>query len=106
MELIGVFGALIGACWAGLLALAEGSPTLSRTLGDAPGGPDSAVPLYRALHVSRMALLVVSAAAAGAAIHWHERTAAEAWSVALLAAAFLYMVADGLPRAVATLAPE
>jgi CBS domain containing-hemolysin-like protein len=106
MGLVAVFCALLAAAWAGLLALAEGSPTLSRSLGDPPGRPDSAVPLYRALHVSRIALLFVAAACAGAAVNWHERTVLEAWSTALLACAFLYMVADGLPRAVATLAPE
>src|SRR5439155_24212946 len=77
-------GALLAgaaALWAGLLALGEEAAVgeALHTLGDAP--PTTAggrVPLHRALHVARLALLVLGAVAAGHALGWWDRPWAEA----------------------------
>ena len=64
-------GALVAgaaALWAGLLALGEEAAVgeALHTLGDAPPTTVGArVPLHRALHVARLALLVLGAVAAG-----------------------------------------
>ena len=68
--------ALVAAAWAALLALAEEAAVgeALHTLGDAP--PASAggrVPLHRALHVARLALLVLGAVAAPYAAQWWAR---------------------------------
>ena len=69
-------GALVAgaaALWAGLLALGEEAAVgeALHTLGDAPPTTVGArVPLHRALHVGRLALLVLGAVAAGHALGW------------------------------------
>ena len=69
-------GALVAgaaALWAGLLALGEEAAVgeALHTLGDAPPTTVGArVPLHRALHVARLALLVLGAVAAGHALGW------------------------------------
>ena len=47
--------ALLGAAWAGLLALAEESPRVARTLSDQGNGDEAPPSPYRAIHVSRIA---------------------------------------------------
>src|SRR6184192_2458788 len=98
-------GALVAgaaALWAGLLALGEEAAVgeALHTLGDAPPTSVGArVPLHRALHVARLALLVLGAVAAGHALGWWDRP----WAVA---ATFLFIVGDALPRSLARVAPE
>jgi CBS domain containing-hemolysin-like protein len=97
------------ALWAGLLALGEEAAVgeALHTLGDAPpttvGGR---VPLHRALHVSRLALLVLGAVAAGHALGWWNRPWAEALTSWAVAVAFLFIIGDALPRSLARVAPE
>jgi CBS domain containing-hemolysin-like protein len=107
-----VVGALVAgaaALWAGLLALGEEAAVgeVLHTLGDAPPATvGGRVPLHRALHVARLALLVLAAVAAGDALGWWTRpwaAALGAWGVAL---GFLFVVGDALPRSVARIAPE
>jgi CBS domain containing-hemolysin-like protein len=98
--------AALAALWAGLLVLAEEAPTLARALGDPPTARGQAVPLYRAIEVSRMALLVVAGVAASGAVGWWSRPPPEAAATLVLAGALLYVVADGLPRGVGVLAPQ
>jgi CBS domain containing-hemolysin-like protein len=109
---VAVVGAAVAgaaALWSGLLALGEEAAVgeALHTLGDAPpvaaGGH---VPLHRALHVTRLALLVLGAVAAGEAAAWWDRPWAAglgAWGVA---AGFLFVLGDALPRSLARLAPE
>jgi CBS domain containing-hemolysin-like protein len=116
MTLAGTAVAVVGAAvagaaalWSGLLALGEEAAVgeALHTLGDAPpvaaGGH---VPLHRALHVTRLALLVLGAVAAGEAADWWGRpwaAALGAWGVAV---GFLFVLGDALPRSLARLAPE
>src|SRR2546428_8042238 len=79
----GVAAALIAALWAGLLALGEEAAVgeALHTLGDAPPATTGArVPLHRALHVARLALLVLGAVAAGDVLAWWVRP----WSEAII----------------------
>ncbi|HEX9703836.1 MAG TPA: hemolysin family protein [Gemmatimonadales bacterium] len=97
------------ALWAGLLALGEEAAVdeALHTLGDAPpAAGKSPVPLHRALYVSRLALLVLGAAAAGFALDWWRRPWLE--SVLALGAAtlLLFVVGDALPRSWARVAPD
>src|SRR5207244_5782796 len=72
-------GALVAgtaALWAGLLALGEEAAVgeALHTLGDAPPMTVGArVPLHRALHVGRLALLVLGAVAACHELEWWDR---------------------------------
>ena len=70
--------ALMAALWAGLLVLAEEAPTLVRALGDPPTAPGQAVPLYRAIEVGRLALLMVAGVSASYAVEWWLRPPLEA----------------------------
>jgi len=74
------------------------------TLGDAP--PAGRVPLHRALHVARLALLVLAAVGAGYALRAWERPVLEAVLLLSATAVFLFVLADALPRSAAALAPE
>ena len=68
--------AVLAALWAGFLALGEEAAVgeAPHTLGDAPPVAAGArVPLHRAFHVSRLALLVLGAVAAADAVRWWER---------------------------------
>ncbi len=109
MTLVGALSALAAVLWAGLFALAEEAAVgeALHTLGDAPPATvGGRVPLHRALHVARLALLVLGAVAAAHVLGWWERPWLEAlggWGVAV---GFLFIVGDALPRSVARIAPE
>jgi len=101
--------AVLAAVWAGFLALGEEAAVgeASHTLGDAPpvaGG--GRVPLHRAFHVSRLALLVLGAVAAADAVRWWERPWATALGAVGIAVLLLFVLGDALPRSIARLAPE
>ncbi len=96
---------LTGGC-AGLLALAEESPTVARTLGDIAHGESDVGSRYRAIHLARLTLLVGAGLAAALAVRWWERTPLEGLGVGALAIGFLYMISEALPRAVGALAPD
>ena len=105
----GAILALGAALWAGLLALGEEVAVgeALHTLGDAPPATAGArVPLHRALHVARLALLVLGAVASGHALGWWQRPWGEALADLALAAALLFVVGDALPRTIVRLAPE
>src|ERR1700674_3554298 len=77
-----VLVAVVAGLWAGLLSLSEEAAVgeALHTLGDAPPTSMGArVPLHRALHVARLALLVLGAVAAGNALAWWQR----AWTEGL-----------------------
>jgi CBS domain containing-hemolysin-like protein len=105
----GAILALGAALWAALFALGEEVAVgeALHTLGDAPPPAAGArVPLHRALHVARLALLVLGAVAAGHALGWWQRSWGEALGDLALAAALLFVVGDALPRTLVRLAPE
>ena len=104
-----VLVAVVAALWAGLFALGEEAAVgeALHTLGDAP--PTRArtrVPLHRALHVARLALLVVGGAAAGHALGWWDRPWQQALADLALASGLLFVLGDALPRSLARIAPE
>ncbi len=101
--------ALGAATWAGLLALCEEAVVgeTMHTLGDAPPATIwGRVPLHRALHVARLALLVLSAVAAAHVVRWWERPWLAAVGLVLLVALLVFVLGDALPRSIARLAPE
>jgi CBS domain containing-hemolysin-like protein len=98
--------ALMAALWAGLLVLAEEAPTLVRALGDPPTAPGQAVPLYRAIEVGRLALLMVAGVSASYAVEWWLRPPLEAALTVAVTGALLYVLADALPRGAGVLLPQ
>ncbi|MBI4501161.1 MAG: HlyC/CorC family transporter [Gemmatimonadetes bacterium] len=106
LTLIALITALAAAGWAGLFALAEQAPGMAEGLIQPGPLARGAFPLHRALHVSRLALLILAGVAASESVGWWYRPALQGWSLGLVAGAFLYMVADALPRAIGTLAPD
>ncbi|HXF95374.1 MAG TPA: hemolysin family protein [Gemmatimonadales bacterium] len=109
LVLVGGLVALGAALWAGLFALGEEAAVgeALHTLGDAPPATGRArVPLHRALHVSRLALLVLGSAAAAQAVAWWQRPWLEGLVTVGAAALFLFVVGDALPRSWARVAPE
>jgi len=91
--------AFVGAALAGLLALAEEAPVMME-----PAAGD--LPLRRAFHVARLALLILAGVSGSQAIGWWIREPLTAVWTAVTAAAFVFVLADALPRMVASLAPE
>jgi CBS domain containing-hemolysin-like protein len=109
VTVVGALVAAAAALWAGLLALGEEAAVgeVLHTLGDAPPATvGGRVPLHRALHVARLALLVLAAVAAADALGWWTRPWAAALSAWGVAVGFLFVVGDALPRSVARIAPE
>jgi Mg2+/Co2+ transporter CorC len=109
LRVVGLAVALIAAAWAALLALAEEAAVgeALHTLGDAP--PASAggrVPLHRALHVARLALLVLGAVAAAYAVQWWARPWIPGLGALAVGVLLLFVLGDALPRSIARLAPE
>jgi CBS domain containing-hemolysin-like protein len=97
---------IVASVWAAFLALGEEAAVgeALHTLGDAP--PAGRVPLHRALHVARLALLVLAGVGAGYALEAWNRPLVEAVLLLTATAVFLLVVADALPRSAAALAPE
>jgi magnesium and cobalt transporter len=91
--------AFAGAALAGLLALAQEAPVMME-----PAAGD--LPLRRGFHVARLALLIVAGISGSQAIGWWIRDPLTAAWTAITGAAFLFVLADALPRMVASLAPE
>jgi Mg2+/Co2+ transporter CorC len=106
---LGVLAALGAVLWAGLLALGEEAAVgeALHTLGDAPpAAARGRVPLHRAMHIARLALLVLGAVAAAHALGWWQRPLAEGLGTLGLAALFLFVLGDALPRSIVRVAPE
>ncbi len=98
------FGAaLMAAAWAGLLVLAQEAPTLAQARRERSAELPT---VFQALQVSRLALLILASVLAAAAVAWWRRPLVEALGTVLLATGFLYMVAEGIPRALAVLIPR
>jgi CBS domain containing-hemolysin-like protein len=97
--------AVAAALWAAVLALAQEAASVGGSLGDPPPA-GKALPLERALQVSRLALVVVAAAAAALAVRWWDRPLLEAVVAAGVAGLFLFAVSDLLPRAAGMLLPH
>ena len=109
LRVIGLVVALGAGVWAALLALAEEAAMgeALHTLGDAPPiAAERRVPLHRAMHVARLALLILGAVATSNAVAWWTRSWLEALGTLLIGTLLLFVVGDALPRSVARLAPE
>ena len=106
LTIIALITALGAAGWAGLFALAEQAPGVNESLSQAPSAPGS-VPLHRALHVSRLALLILGGVAASESVGWWYRPTLPGWGLALVAAAFTHpCLARLAARAIGSLAPD
>ncbi len=106
LEFVSVLIALMTTTWAGLLALAEESPHVSRALGDNLKEGHESARLYRTVHVGRISLLFIAGVAAAGAVVWWDRAWLPRVGAAAVAGGFLYMLAEALPRAVGALAPD
>jgi CBS domain containing-hemolysin-like protein len=109
LRVVGVVVALLAAVWAALLALAEEAAVgeALHTLGDAPpAAAGGRVPLHRALHVARLALLVLGAVAAAFAIQWWVRPWLQGLGALAVGVLLLFVLGDALPRSIARVAPE
>jgi CBS domain containing-hemolysin-like protein len=109
LPIIGLLVAVGAGVWAALLALAEEAAVgeALHTLGDAPPiAAERRVPLHRALHIARLALLILGAVATSNAVAWWNRSWVEALGILLIGTFLLFIVGDALPRSVARLAPE
>src|SRR5512145_3191156 len=109
LRFIGLVVALGAGIWSALLALAEEAAVgeALHTLGDAPPmAAERRVPLHRALHVVRLALLVLGAVATANAVAWWTQPWAAALVALVVSTLLLFVIGDALPRSVARLAPE
>jgi CBS domain containing-hemolysin-like protein len=109
LRLIGLVVAIGTGAWAALLALGEEAAVgeALHTLGDAPPiAAERRVPLHRALHVARLALLVLGAVATANAVAWWTRPWLEAVVTLGIGTMLLFIVGDALPRSIARVAPE
>lgn len=108
LRVIGLVVAIGAGVWAALLALGEEAAVgeALHTLGDAPPIAAERVPLHRALHVARLALLVLGAVATAHAVAWWTRPWVEALATLLVGTLLLFIVGDALPRSVARIGPE
>jgi putative hemolysin len=109
LVMVGILVGVAAGLWAGLLSLGEEAAVgeALHTLGDAPPASMGArVPLHRALHVARLALLVLGAVAAANLLAWWQHPWTEAITDLVLSAGLLFIVGDALPRSLARLAPE
>ncbi len=97
--------ATVAAFWAGVLAAAEESATVDRTLGDAPVSQRASVPMDRALIVGRIALMLIAGVAGANAVGWSASPSREVLAAVVVTAAFLYMVGEAIPRAATALFP-
>src|SRR2546422_11584112 len=70
------------------------------TLFRSPIAAERRVPLHRALHVARLALLVLGAVATANAVAWWTRPWAEALITLVIGTLLLFIVGDALPRSV------
>ena len=98
--------ALIAALWAGLLGLALEAPAVKRTLGNPPATSGRAVLTHRAVIICRSALLLLAGVAASDAVGWWERPVMQGLVAVALTLALLYLIAEGVPRALAVLVPR
>ena len=94
--------------WAGLLAFAEEASLADtlRALGEAPGPGGGRFELHRALHLGRLALLVLGTVAAMGAVDLSDRSVPGGAALLLVTTLFVFVVGDTVPRAAARLAPE
>jgi putative hemolysin len=107
---IGQIGAAVIACvaalWAGLLALAQQSPMLRRTIADDQSAAEEPAPAYRAMHMARLALFVVAAVGASEAMQWWTRPPIMALGRLLISLAALYLIGESIPRGLGVLIPN
>ncbi|MCH7874694.1 MAG: HlyC/CorC family transporter [Gemmatimonadetes bacterium] len=97
--------AVLSTVWAGLLALAEEAPGIGPSVGDPPSPARHPIPLSRALHLGRLALLILAGAGGGMVTAWWRRDAGGGAVAVVATVLLIFMLGDALPRALGTLAP-
>ncbi|MGD2135238.1 MAG: hypothetical protein PVF27_03715, partial [Gemmatimonadales bacterium] len=81
-------GAVVLALWGGLLALAQEARVVARTAEErSRRGRRRGLPLYQAIQVARLTLIVLAATAAGAGLGWWREPALAGGLRAALSAA-------------------
>ncbi len=94
------------ALWASILAVAQQAPTVARTMGDPPTASRAKVPVYRAVHVARLSLLIASATAVSVLVEWWDRPFPSNVAAIAVVLALLYLIAESIPRGLAVLMPR
>ncbi len=97
---------IVAAVWAALFGLAQEAPLVGSSLGEPPVRPGHAVPLDRALQMSRLALVVLASASAGLALTWWNRAPLVVVLQISVTVLFLLLVSDVVPRALGVLFPH
>lgn len=103
--LIAAVAAVVAALWAGFLVLAEEAPMPLQASGDTPQR-GARVPPFQAIQITRLALFLLAGLSASAAVAWWRRPPMEAIATVLVATGTLYVLAEGIPRALGVLAPR
>lgn len=85
--------------WVALLVLAEEAPTSRSLHGRGHTGP------FRTAPIARLTLLLIGGLCAAAAVEWWQRPPMEAAVSVLLATGSLFLLAEGIPRALGILMP-
>ncbi len=97
--------AFVAGAWAGLLVMAQEAP-------ESPAPPESRrrsselMDLDRLTRIARIALLTVAGVAAAQVAGWWYQRPLVGFGRAVLALAFLYLLAESLPRSAAVLMPK
>lgn len=103
--LMAAVAAVLAALWAGFLVLAEEAPMPLQAPGDTMQ-PGARVPVWQAIQITRLALLLLAGLSAAAAVGWWQRPRLQAVGTVLVATGTLYVLAEGIPRALGVLAPR
>ncbi len=106
LELTAALLAVVTAVWAGFLGLAEESPDLTRPFTGSGIGLQEPISLQREFQISRLALLLISAASAGVAVGWWYHRPIVSAATALMLMGFLFLVGETLPRIAGHLVPS
>ena len=97
---------VVSVAWAGLFAVAEEAPTVSRPIGDRPLNGGNRVPTYRAVQVSRLALVAIAGLSGSMLVGWWTRPPETALWIGILQVALFTLIVDTVPRSVAALSPR
>ncbi len=95
--------ALVFVLWAGLLLMAEHSPS---AIGSVAVSPDVIRRENRRIHICRFSLFSLSGIAAAEAVGWWHHQPLPGVGRALLALLLLYLIGEGIPRSVTVILPK
>lgn len=103
---VALLASVAASLWAGLLTLAQEARAVVRSLdGPAPAEGRRVLSTFEAMQVSRLVLVLLAGATAGAGLEWWLAPPAGALLRIVVGGGFVFMLADAVPRAVGTLLP-